>query len=205
MTERTTPPGYWEDGNGNLVPESKVKDIDKLRHQVVTDLCDQAEDIRAALQSFKTHAMAEVAAFVSTSMEQYGVRSGGEKGNVTLVSFDGRYKMVRQMQDKLTFGEQLMAAKALIDECVHAWAEGANDNIKALVNHAFQTDKEGKINTSRVLGLRRLDIRDAKWQQAMQAIADSIQTASTKPYVRFYKRNDATGDYTAINLDVAAV
>ena len=149
--------------------------------------------------------MAEVAAFVSTSMEQYGVRSGGEKGNVTLVSFDGRYKMVRQMQDKLTFGEQLMAAKALIDECVHAWAEGANDNIKALVNHAFQTDKEGKINTSRVLGLRRLDIRDAKWQQAMQAIADSIQTASTKPYVRFYKRNDATGEYNAINLDVAAV
>ena len=98
-----------------------------------------------------------------------------------------------------------MAAKALIDECVHAWAEGANDNIKALVNHAFQTDKEGKINTSRVLGLRRLDIRDAKWQQAMQAIADSIQTASTKPYVRFYKRNDVTGEYNSINLDVAAV
>ena len=38
---------------------------------------------------------------------------------------------------------------------MHAWAEGANDNIKALVNHAFQTDKEGKINTSRVLGLLR--------------------------------------------------
>lgn len=205
MTEKTIPPGYWEDANGNLIPESKVKDIDKLRHQVVTDLCDQAEDIRQALQSFKAHAMAEVLAFVSTSMEQYGVRSGGEKGNVTLLSFDGRYKVVRQMQDKLSFGEQLMAAKALIDECVHAWAEGANDNIKALVNHAFQTDKEGKINTSRVLGLRRLDIRDAKWQQAMQAIADSIQTASTKPYVRFYKRNDATGEYNAINLDVAAV
>lgn len=197
--------GYWEDANGNLIPESKVKDIDKLRHQVVTDLCDQAQDIREALQSFKAHTMAEVSAFVATSMEQYGVRSGGEKGNVTLMSFDGRYKVVRQMQDKITFGEQLMAAKSLIDECVHAWAEGANDNIKALVNHAFQTDKEGKINTGRVLGLRRLDIRDAKWQQAMQAIADSIQTASTKPYVRFYERNDATGDYVAINLDVAAV
>ena len=30
----TIPPGYWQDANGNLVPESKVKDIDKLRHQV---------------------------------------------------------------------------------------------------------------------------------------------------------------------------
>ena len=204
MTEKTIPPGYWEDANGNLIPESKVKDIDKLRHQTVTDLCDQAQDIRSVLQSFKSSAMAEVAAFVSTSVEQYGVKSGGEKGNVTLPSFDGRFKVVRQMQDKLTFGEQLMAAKALIDECVHAWAEGANDNIKALVNHAFQTDKEGKINTSRVLSLRRLEIRDAKWQQAMQAIADSIQTASTKPYIRFYER-DARGEYVAINLDMAAV
>ncbi len=205
MTETTIPTGYWQDANGNLIPESKVKDIDKLRHQTVIELCDQAKDIHRALQSFKAHAMAEVAAFISTSVEQYGVKSGGEKGNATLTSFDGRFKVVRQMQDKLVFGEQLMAAKALIDECVHTWAEGANDNIKALVNHAFQTDREGKINTGRVLGLRRLDIRDPKWQQAMQAIADSMQTASTKPYVRFYERNDATGEYVAINLDVAAV
>jgi hypothetical protein len=103
------------------------------------------------------------------------------------------------------FGEQLMAAKALIDECVHEWSQGANDNIMALVNHAFQTDKEGKINTGRVLALRRLDIKDDKWQSAMQAIADSMQTASTKPYIRFYKRNDATGEYLPINLDVAGV
>lgn len=98
-----------------------------------------------------------------------------------------------------------MAAKSLIDECVHEWAQGANDNIKALVNHAFQTDKEGKINTGRVLGLRRLEITDAKWLNAMKAIADSMQTASTKPYVRFYKRNETTGGYDPISLDVAAV
>ena len=199
------PPGYWQDQRGALVPEAKVKDIDKLRHQVVTDLCRMAEMQQHGLAKFKMQAMQDVAALVSTSMEQYGVKTGGTKGNVTLVSFDGRYKLVRQMQDKIVFGEQLMAAKALIDECVHEWAQGANDNIRALVNHAFQTDKEGKINTGRVLSLRRLDISDAKWQQAMQAIADSMQTASTKPYVRFYKRDDASGEYTPISLDVAAV
>ena len=205
MANQPIPAGYWQDASGSLIPESKIKDIDKLRHQVVTDLCVMAEKSRDGLADFKARAMQEVAALVSTSMEQYGVKAGGEKGNVTLISFDGRYKLVRSMQDKLIFGEQLMAAKALIDECVHEWAQKANDNIKALVNHAFQTDKEGKINTGRVLGLRRLEIRDAKWQSAMQAIADSIQIASTKPYVRFYKRNDTTGEYESISLDVAAV
>ena len=205
MATENTPAGYWQDANGNFVPESKVKDIDKLRHQVVTDLCTMAEKSRDGLAEFKGHAMQEVAALVSTSMEQYGVKSGGEKGNVTLVSYDGKYKLVRSMQDRITFGEQLMAAKALIDECVQEWSAGANDNIRALVSHAFQTDKEGKINTGRVLGLRRLDIKDATWQQAMQAIADSMQTASTKPYIRFYKRDEGTGEYKAISLDVAAV
>ncbi len=81
----------------------------------------------------------------------------------------------------------------------------ALDNIKALVNHAFQPDKEGKINTGRVLGLRRLKIPNAKWQSAMQAIADGTQTASTRPYVRYYKRNDTTGETQPISLDVAAV
>ena len=95
--------------------------------------------------------------------------------------------------------------KALIDECVQEWSQGANDNMRVLVNHAFQTDKEGKINTGRVLALRRLAIQDEKWQQAMQAIADSMQTASTKPYIRFYERMDATGEYRPISLDVAGV
>ena len=201
----TIPPGYWQDANGNLVPESKVKDIDKLRHQVVTDLCAMARQQRDGLRQFKHGAFGEVAALVATSLEQYGVKTGGEKGNVTLVSFDGKFKVVRHMHDHIVFGEQLMAAKELIDECVQEWSEGANDNIRVLVSHAFQTDREGKINTGRVLALRRLAIKDEKWQQAMQAIADSMQTASTKPYIRFYERMEATGEYRPISLDVAAV
>ncbi|WP_407716306.1 DUF3164 family protein [Comamonas testosteroni] len=37
-----------------------------------------------------------------------------------------------------------------------------------------------------------------------QAFANK-QVASTKPYIRFYKRNENTGAYDAINLDLAAV
>lgn len=204
-TPAAIPAGYWQDAAGNLVPDAKVKDIDKLRHQVVTDLCRMAEAHSAGLARFKLDAMQDVAAFVATSLEQYGVKTGGDKGNVTLTSYDGKYKITRQMQDHIAFGEQLMAAKALIDACVHEWAQGASDNIKALVSHAFQTDKEGKINTARVLGLRRLQIADPKWQAAMAAIADSLKVTSTKSYIRFYVRSDASGAYQPIVLDVAAL
>ena len=36
-------------------------------------------------------------------------------------------------------------------------------------------------------------------------ISDSLRVSSTKPYIRFYERDDATGEYQAINLDVAAL
>ena len=204
MSKNEIPAGYWQDAAGSLIPESKVKDIDKLRHQTVTELCQQAERHEATLGEFKTSSMAEVAAFIETSLEQYGVKCGGKKGNVTLVSFDGLYKITRQMQDTITFDERLQAAKALIDECVHEWSADANDNIRVLVNHAFQVDKEGKVNTGRVLGLRQLKILDTKWQQAMTAIADSMHAVSSKTYIRFYKRNDA-GEYNPISLDMASV
>lgn len=203
-TENTIPPGYWKNVRGDLVPESRVTDIDKLRDQVVRDMCLMAKERRDGLRDFKLNTMQEVAALVTTSMEQYGVKSGGDKGNVTLTSYDGSFKVVRQMADHLIFGEQLQAAKELIDQCVIRWAKDADDNIKALITHAFQTDKEGKINTGRVLGLRQLKITDADWLMAMQAITDSIKVASTKPYIRFYERN-TEGGYDPINLDLAAV
>lgn len=198
-------PGYWKDANDALVPVSKIKPIDRDRHAVVSELCAQARRQSAALVGFKLAAMNAVHAFIERSLADYDVKKGGKKGNVTLVSFDGKHKIERRMQDTVVFDERLQAAKALIDECIQGWSKGSNANIKVLVNDAFQIDQQGKISTARVLGLRRHDIADEKWQQAMKAIADSMKIASTKPYIRFYERDDATGEYAPINLDVAAV
>lgn len=201
----TIPAGYWPDANGNLIPTSKIKEVDKDRHRTVTQVCEQAKEESQRLAGFKLTAMDEIAAFIARSLAEYDVKAGGKKGNVTLVSFDGRYKIVRQMQDTIAFDERLQAAKALIDECVRAWSKGSNANIKALINDAFQVDREGLISTSRVLGLRRIKIDDEKWLRAMDAISDSVQVTSTKAYIRFYERNADGESYSPINLDVAAL
>jgi len=198
------PSGYWQDASGNLVPVAKIKEIDKDRTKTVTELCEQAKLESARLVGFKVTAMQAVNDFVARSLAEYDVKHGGAKGNVTLVTFNGKFKIIRQMQENIVFDERLQAAKALIDECIQSWSKGSNANIKVLVNDAFQVDSAGKISTGRVLGLRRLDIKDEKWLQAMQAIGDSMRVASTKPYIRFYERDDATGEYMTINLDVAA-
>ena len=203
--EQPIPKGYMMNAAGALVPEAKVKPIDKLRTMVTTSLCEEAKKLNAHMAGVKLESMRMIDEFVEQSLKEYGVAQGGKKGNITLVSFDGRYKVVRQMAEKIVFDERLQAAKVLIDECIHVWAKGSNANIKVLVNDAFQVDREGKISTGRVLGLRRLDIQDETWTRAMAAISDSMNVASTKPYVRFYERDECTGEYVAISLDVAAL
>lgn len=206
-TETEVPRGYWKDAKGSLIPVAKVQEIDKDRSRTVEALCEAAKQHRASMASFKERAMLEVADFVVRSMEEYGVKraAGKGKGNITLISFDGRYKIIRATQESIIFDERLQAAKALIDGCIQVWSKGSNGNIKALVNDAFQVDSVGKISTSRVLGLRRLNIVDEDWQKAMKAIEDSMQVASSKQYIRFYERNEATGEYLPINLDLAVV
>lgn len=202
------PAGYRSRADGTLVPESMVSDIDKLRDQTIMTLIGQAEEKSADLARFKAQAFSDIEAFVATSLEQYQVKAGGKKGNLTLVTFDGNYKIVRHIAGRLVFDERLQAAKELLDEFFRERMEGLEidyDDIRLLVNHVFRVDQEGKINVGEVLGLRRIPITHAKWQLAMQAISDSVMVAGTKPYVRFYRRKGDSDQYEPIILDLAAV
>lgn len=200
------PRGYWKNAGGSLIPVSKIKPVDKARHQLVTDIAERAKAMNAVLGDFKAEVMAELEAFVATSAAEYGVTMRGAvgKGNITLTSFDGRYKVERQVADRIAFDERLQVAKTIIDECVHRWGKGANHNIQALVNHAFRVDKTGNVSVGGVLSLRQVSIQDAQWDLAMQAIADSMQAVSSVQYVRFYERNEA-GLYEAISLNTAVI
>lgn len=196
--------GYKQNAQGALVPVSKIKSIDLLRDEVVGELIGKAKDMHQLLAHFKEDALDSVRAFVEISAERYGTNLGGKKGNLTLRSFDGKARVLVAIADRIVFDERLQVAKALIDECIHRWSDGGNDNIRVLVNDAFQVDRQGNINTSRILSLRRLEIRDAKWHEAMRAISDSVTVASTKEYMRFYV-TDETGKEQQISLDLAAV
>ncbi|MFZ6644446.1 DUF3164 family protein [Undibacterium sp. TJN25] len=193
-----------QNAHGHLVPTELVKPIDQTRDSLVQELVLGAKTLRDELGQFKDQVFKDVAAFVVLSAEQYDVAIGGKKGNITLHSFDGRYKVQLAIQENITFDERLQAAKALIDECIAEWSVGSDPKIQVLVQDAFKADKEGKINTGRVLGLRRLEIKDDKWMRAMTAIGESLQVVGSKQYIRFYERI-GEDKYAPISLDVAAI
>lgn len=204
-TKSQVPDGYWSDARGVLTPDNLVKEIDRDRDQLVGELVEQAIAASTVLQELKSRAFADIQAFIDLSAEKYGSVKGGKKGNVTLYSFDGRFKIQRAMQDRIALDERIQTAKALIDACLADWTEGARPELKALVNEAFHTDKEGNINTGRVLALRRLNIEDERWQKAMLAIGEAVQVVGSRSYIRVYERVGDSEEYRSIGLDIASV
>lgn len=194
---------YWRDAKGNLTPAELVKEIDKARDALVHEWVERGRDLSKAISHFKEGIFGDVQAFIELSAEKYGAKVGGKKGNVTLFSYDGKYKIQRAINESLQFDERIQAAKVLIDECLNEWSEGSRPELKALIERAFNVDKEGNLNTSRILGLRRVEIQDSRWQNAMQAISESVQVVSSKAYVRLYERVGETDQYVPIALDVA--
>lgn len=199
------PQGYKQDAKGRLIPLETIKPIDLARDQLVREIAERAKFANQQLAKLKGEVFGDIEAFIQLSAEQYGVSLGGRKGNVSLVSFDGRFKVLRANHDNVVFDERLQAAKALIDDCLREWSENAHPGLIVLINDAFRTDRNGELRTARILALRRHDIADPRWNKAMDAISDALQVTGSKSYVRVYERVGETDEYRAISLDIAGV
>jgi len=199
------PEGYWKDARGALVPESLIKPIDKQRDQLVREIVKAAQQLSQLMTEFKGRTFGDIEAFVDLSLQEYDTKLGGKKGNVSLATFDGQYKVMRANAVNINFDERIQAAKELIDACVEEWSADARPEIKVIIDHAFAVDKQGKISIGRVLNLRRLDIKDPRWLKAMDAISDSLQVVGSTSYIRVYERIGETEQYRQIPLDMTAV
>ncbi|WP_193668266.1 DUF3164 family protein [Paracoccus kondratievae] len=201
----------WTDRQGRMVPDHLVSDAERMKDELAHRLVSNAEGVQRVQLTFKKSAMDEMYAAKALLFEKYGARIGGQKGGFGISSFDGSAEVRICVADRITFGPELQAAKALIDECIESWAEGADPNIIVLINDAFQVNKAGRIDTKRVLRLQKLPIRrpdgsqDERWEQAMQAITDALIVDDTATYIRFYRRNDRTGAMDLVNLDFSSL
>ncbi len=198
------PDEYMQDARGNLVNKRNIKPIDLLRHEFVLEQIGAVLKLNNELRDVKRKMLGDIAAFCDMSAEKYGQEWGGKKGNVTLMSYDGRYKLVRSMEEGITFDERLEVGRELINKCLAEWTQGSPAELQAVVADAFRTDSAGRLSPGRILGLRRLKIDDPRWREAMEAIADSVQVTGSRPYVRAYERNEQ-GRYVPISMDMAGV
>ena len=183
---------------GRTYPGEMVSMAERVRSEIGFAIA-----LHEQLSRFLGHVQDNLGAFEALVAEKYGAKIGGAKGNKTLMTYDGLFKLTVQVADNVVFGPELQTAKTLVDECLNDWASGAKSELRAVITKAFNTDKEGQINRAALYGLLRLEIEDARWKNAMQAIRDAMRVVGSKSYVRFYRRPTVEAAWEAVTIDLA--
>lgn len=194
---------FLGDGKGGLTPESLIKPQHLLEDQTVRHIASYAMELSDQIARFKAHTFDDIAALESVLTEQYDAKPGGKKGNMTLATVDGLFKVTVQIADHIDFGPESQIAKGLVDECLNEWAATAREELRAIVTRAFSTDRAGQINRAEIFMLLRLEIEDPRWKQGMQAIRDAMRVVGSKTYVRVYRRDRFDAPWQAVTLDLA--
>ena len=193
------------DAKGRLQPQSTVRDSDVLMDQTVRTIVGFHIAASEQIARLKQHTFEDIETLVDLLAEQYGTKLGAGKGNITLHSYDGLFKVTLQVAELLEFGPELQIAKSLVDECLNEWTTDSRDELRAVVTRAFNTDKAGQINRSEIFRILRLKIEDERWENAMEAIRDAIRVVGTTEYVRCHRRAKPTDPWQHITTDMAKV
>lgn len=194
---------FWADGKGGWVPDGIVPPQKKLQDEMVRKILGYAEPLSAEVARFKQHCFDDVDAMAALLDQEYNAKPGGQKGNMSFITVDGLVKVSVSVADSIMFGPELQTAKKLVDECVASWSKGADEKLVAVVNRAFQTDKEGQINRANLLYLLRWKIDDERWERATEAIKDSMHIVGSKRYVLVHKRKDFDSAWEAVSINMA--
>lgn len=198
--------GYKRNSLGHLVPITSISAWTLMEDNLVDELFTAAEQLQEQMRRVKFRTMADIQAFTDLLRDKYQVSKGGEIGFLTLTSYDGTKQIKISIGRQLTFGPELDSARQLVHACIRKWAGDANSNIRALVEHAFQADEQGRLSPSRIWELTRIEIKDEPdWDNAMKAIRDAVRWEGEKPYLRFYRRQPPDKKWVMLTLDMAAL
>lgn len=195
--------GFWTDAKGRLVPDRLVSDADKLEDETVRLIHRHGVELMARIARYRDHSFDDMGALMALLAERYGATRGGAKGNRSFTSYDGRIKVEVRIADDIALGPELQVAKALIDEYVEEVSEGVPDAVRALLEHAFEVGKAGRVDRARLHGLRRLKVDHPKWRAAMEAVADSMRVVGAREHFRISVRDSAEQPFRTLPLTLS--
>lgn len=212
--ESELPPGaemvrgrlHYIDQRGRLVDKDEVKGQHLLRDELVRRLFAAAEVLHQSMVDFRTMAFAEVQDFQDLVDQEYGAsaRPGGEKGNVTLKTYDGLMQVIVQVADLIRFETTaLQSCKRLVDEYIADASADSDADLRTILIDAFRTNKAGQINRAGLLRMLGMQFKDPRLIEAMRALKDSIEVDRTKTYMRFQSRDDRDANWRNLSLDLA--
>ena len=196
--------GNWIDPRGQVVPQAYVKPLDRKRDHEVEMIVKESLALEKRMKILKEKFINRIIKYREAIEKETGIKLEG-KGNMCLTSFSGDKQVEFSMNDIIVFDEKLQIARQLINECIGEWSVDSNKNLKVIVNQAFELDKKGKVNAQAILKLRQLNIRNAKWKNAMELIGEALSITGTRQYLNIRTRENSSAKFRTVNLNFSSM
>lgn len=197
----------WVNETEQHIPYNRTTDFERKAERITAKLAKEAMRLNSSLKAFKTEVKQQAQSLYETfCLENKVTGKGKGKGGATFYNFDRSIKIEVTVNEQISFDENTIElAKNKLDEMLNDGLAAAKDFIKPLVMDAFKTSG-GKLDTKRVLGLRRYADRvtDPRYAEAMKLIDKAIRNPKSKEYFRVWVKDDA-GQYQDIQLNFSAI
>jgi len=197
---------FWTDKRGNEVHRDLVPHEEKLKTELVYDIVEKAVTGVRIMERFKERVTRDIKEYMEMMRQKYNLDvAKGNKGNLTLQSFDGLRKLQVAVQQHIDFDEKLSLAKEKIDAYLKEKTKDADPEIQTLIMNAFEVDKKGNVDAKKIFALKKYKISDPLWREAMELIDEAVEIVGSKSYIRFYMRESIDEKWRNVSLDFAAV
>jgi hypothetical protein len=197
---------HWLDEQGRKVPFKYVSKFDKQKESELGKILKEAEVLNNRLSLLKL----AITNFCENTVKQYAeknkIKTETWKGNLTIQNFDNSVKIELNAVARVEFDDlAIKACKGLLDEFLSENIDAKNAFISEIVTDAFSTSR-GKLDTKKVLSLLKYEskIQDAKFQEAMRFLKESIRNTGSKNFYRISVKG-SDNEFKAVKLDLTSL
>ena len=201
----TTKDSMWKDETGMQIPISRITKLERTMESKSSTILKKATSLNKQLSEFKLELKKNCTEIYAAAMSENGAKTDA-KGNYTWFNFDRSIKIEVSISDKIEFDDlTIKASKEKFDEFLDENIQGKVDFAKEIVTDAFTTSR-GKLDTKRVMSLLkyRTKVKDAKFQEALTLLEQSIRRPDSKTYFRIWQK-DGNGKYQNIDLNFSSI
>ncbi|EKH9212839.1 DUF3164 family protein [Vibrio parahaemolyticus] len=199
-TRPEAPEGFVYNAEGNLIAKCNIAASDLRKDAFVTGLVQQVKAQRKQLAQFKANIVKAFEGFRVEMLDKYGTKlhARGTGDNVTIFSFDGKYKMTYKTQKLKSLGPEHDAARELARQYFDSKKETLEHDMLIAVQDFFVKDA----SIANTISFISKDFKDETLVKAQNAARDSLLIIGSKSYFNFYER-DEQGEYQQVHLNFA--
>ncbi len=196
----------WQDESGTNIPYNRINKVERLMERSSAKILREALAINAKLVAFRD-------TISDLSMEAYDAfmaskkSSKKTKGNFTWFNFNRTIKIEVSISEPIKFDDlTIEAAKSKFYAFLEKNVTSSNDFVKPMILDAFQTQRNAKLDTNRVLSLVRHEakINSPLFSEAVKLIQQAIRRPKSKTYYRVWVKDEA-GQYKNIELNLSSL